>query len=133
MGGPAAIDMGEYACAETLPNKEERPAEASVSTKEGPPCPSGTDEPEEKPADSNGLDANSPMSVMLPYMRKCLYSILHIAADQEKDVAEKTRLFDLHLCALTSIAYVYGKTGKKPDTLEILDDGTVVPKNKEEA
>lgn len=132
MGGQSSIDMLEYS-GEADQGKEENPSEAAVSEKEEPPCPSGTDEPEEKTAGSNGPDPDSPISVMFPYMRNCLYSILHIAADPEKDVAEKARLFDGHLCALTAIAFSYGKTGDKPDTLEILDDGTVVKKKRKEA
>lgn len=106
MGGPAGLDMSEYAAAAPQEKKME-PA------KEDPK-----------------KEADTPLEVLFPYMRKCLENVVGILTDDGKDISEKTHLLDNHLAALCAIAYHYGKTGEKPDTLEILDDGTVVPKKK---
>lgn len=68
------------------------------------------------------------LEVLFPYMRKCLENVVGILTDDGKDISEKTHLLDNHISALCAISYHYGKTGE--DTLEILDNGTVVPKKK---
>ena len=107
MGGISGIDMEEYAAAAP---QEKKPEPAKEDPKK---------------------EADTPLEVLFPYMRKCLDSVVGILTDDSNDISEKTRLLDSHLAALCAIAYHYGKTGEKPDTLEIMDDGTVVPKKKE--
>ena len=119
MGMPSGIDIEEYSAgegAEPADDQAKKAPEATGSASSG---------------DSGVMQPGSPIDVLYPYMRKCLYSIVDVlTADNGKvDMKEKTRQLDLHLAALCAIAYAYGKDGKKPDTLEILDDGSVVKKN----
>lgn len=104
MGGPAGIDMKDYSA-------------------NGGKC-----DADEEPKTADQVPG-SPLEALFPYMRKCLYSVIEIVCDSGKDLSERTRLVDHHMAALCAIAYHYGKTGEKPDTLDILDDGSVVNKH----